>query len=209
MTGKTLTLASFATAALLATAPIADAQSRPASPRGTASTQLGGTFVDGAGYQGGHWIDVDYGRPILRDRHGIFGSGATYGEGLLAGAPLWRVGADQTTVFRTDVDLVWEGGTLPAGEYTVFAETEADGWTLIFATWGVKQDFQEENADALWGAYGYTPARDVLRTPMRVTTTPTSNDQLAILFTDVTRDSGNFTVWWDDQMASASFRLAP
>lgn len=209
MTGKTLTLASLVAAAVLTAAPAIEAQARPASPRGTASTQLGGAFAEGAGYQGGYWIDVDYGRPILRDRHGIFGSGESYGDGLLAGAPIWRVGADQTTRFRTEVDLVFEGGRLPAGEYSVFADTGANGWTLVFANWGVKQTFEEATPGALWGAYGYTPENDVLRTPMTVTTTPTSNDQLAILFTDVTRESGNFTVWWDNQMASASFRIAP
>jgi len=184
-------------------------QDRPASPRGQAATHFGGEFPATGAYQGGHWIDVDYGRPILRARQGIFGSGDAYGNGLLAGAPLWRIGADQTTTFTTGVDLMWDGGRLPAGEYTIFADLAANGWTLIFTTWGVKRSFQEENPDALWGAYGYTPERDVLRTPMAVATHPVSADQLIITFTDMTREGGNFTVWWDNQIATAPFSIAP
>jgi hypothetical protein len=59
---------------------------------------------------------------------------------------------------------------LPAGEYSIFAVLEEDEWTLIFSTWGVKQTFREANPDALWGSYGYTDERDVLRTTMSVQT---------------------------------------
>ncbi len=183
-------------------------QARPLSPRGQASTQVGGSYTDGR-YDGGKWIDVDYGRPILRGRENIWGSGEQYGQGLLLGAPLWRIGANQSTRFKTEVDLMFGGNRLPAGEYSIFAETRATEWTLIFATWGVKQDFREENPDALWGAYGYTPEKDVLRTTMNVQTIEASADQLVIAFTDMTQQGGNFTVWWDDQVASTPFTVAP
>ncbi|MEX0856461.1 MAG: DUF2911 domain-containing protein [Gemmatimonadota bacterium] len=188
---------------------LAAQQNRPASPRGEASTQVGGSFNADGAFQGGSWIDVTYGRPILRGREGMFGSGATYGDGLLLGAPLWRVGADQSTRFRTEVALEWEGGVLPAGEYSVFADLAEDEWTLVFADWGVKQTFQEETPNALWGAYGYTPDRDVLRTPMQLSTHSVSADQLIITFTDMTQQGGNFTIWWDDQIATAPFTVAP
>src|SRR5512137_2209973 len=53
----------------------------PASPRGTAATQVGGKWVeakpgDAPRYREGKWIVVDYGRPILRDRKDIFGTAA-------------------------------------------------------------------------------------------------------------------------------------
>jgi len=49
----------------------------PASPRGTAATQVSGKWVvekEGAAprYREGKWIVVDYGRPILRGRTDIF-----------------------------------------------------------------------------------------------------------------------------------------
>ncbi|MEX0935891.1 MAG: DUF2911 domain-containing protein [Gemmatimonadota bacterium] len=183
-------------------------QDRPASPRGTASTQVGGSFDAEGSYQGGYWIDVDYGRPILRGRENMFGSGDTYGDGFLLGAPIWRVGANRSTRFSTETDLMFGDQRLPAGEYSIFADLAENEWTLVFSTWGVKQSFQEENPDALWGAYGYTPDRDVLRVPMTVSTHPISADQLIITFTDMTQDGGDFTVWWDDQVATTPFTVA-
>ena len=188
---------------------VMDAQQRPLSPRGQASTQVGGAFNAEGRYQGGFWIDVDYGRPILRGREAIFGEGSSYGEGIYAGAPLWRIGADQSTRFRTETDLMFEGNHLPAGEYSIFAELNRRVWTLIFSTYGVKQNFREDNPNALWGSYGYEPDKDVLRTRMRVATHPVSADQLIVTFTDMTQQGGNLTIWWDNQIATTAFSVAP
>jgi hypothetical protein len=40
----------------------------------------------------------------------------------LLGAPVWRVGANQTTRLKTEVPLIFEGKTLPVGEYSVFVD---------------------------------------------------------------------------------------
>ena len=125
---------------------LVEAQNRPLSTRGHTATQLGGSYNDEGRYEGGTWIDVHYGRPILRGRQGIFGEGDEYGQGIYAGAPLWRVGADQTTTFTTEADLLIGGQRLAAGEYTMFADlSNPTAWTLIFTTWGVKQTFREDN----------------------------------------------------------------
>ena len=191
----------------LAFATAAEAQERRMSPRGEAATQVDGGFDAEGGYQNGSWVVVTYGRPILRGRD-LFGSGDEYGQAFLRGAPVWRVGADQSTRFMTETDLVLGGEALPAGEYSVFAELTEEEWTLIFANWGVKNDFREENPDALWGAYGYTPDRDVLRTTMDVSTINMSADQLTIMFTEMTQEGGVFTIWWDDQVATVPFEVA-
>ena len=192
----------------LAFANTLDAQQRrAASPRGEAATQIGGTFNEQGRYQGGSWIVVTYGRPIKRGRD-VFGSGADYGRNFLRGAPVWRLGADKSTRLMTEVDLMFGDQRLPAGEYSMFAELSEGEWTLIFSNWGAKDGFREDNPDALWGAYEYTPDRDVLRTSMSVTTSDMSSDQMVILFTDMTADGGTLTVWWDDQVASTPFSLA-
>jgi len=193
---------------ILAVPTVLRAQDRLPSPRGEASTQVGGAYDASGSFEGGSWIVVDYGRPILRGRQDMFGSGDTYGDGFLLGAPIWRIGANQSTRFVTETDLMFGGQRLPAGEYSIFADLGEDEWTLVFSTWGVKRTFQEENPNALWGAYEYTPDRDVLRTTMDVQTLPMSADQLIITFTDMTQDGGNFTVWWDDQFATARFSVA-
>ncbi len=172
-----------------------DAQDRPASPRGEASTQIGDA-----------WIVVDYGRPIKRGRD-VFAMGGGYGQGISTGG-VWRLGANKSTRFMTEADLMFGDQRLPADEYSVFAELTETEWTLIFSSWGAKEGGREDNPDAIWGSYGYTPDRDVLRTSMSVTTTEMSIDQMVILFTDVTAEGGTFTVWWDDQLASTPFSLA-
>ena len=191
----------------LAFAATADAQQRPASPRGEAATQVGGEYNENGRYEGGSWVVVDYGRPILRGRD-LFGSGAEYGQAFLRGAPVWRLGANQSTRFMTETDLMFGGQRLPAGEYSIFAELTESEWTLIFSNWGAKASSRDEDENALWGAYNYTPDRDVLRTPMSVATSAMSADQMVIAFTDMTSAGGTLTVWWDDQVATAGFSVA-
>lgn len=183
----------------LAFAQSLDAQDRrPASPRGEASTQIGGME--------GPWIVVDYGRPIVRGRD-VFGSGDEYGQGISTDG-VWRVGANKSTRLMTEADLMFGDQRLPAGEYSVFAELAETEWTLILSSWGAKDGGRQDDPDALWGSYGYTMDKDVLRTSMSVTTSEMSTDQMVILFADMTAEGGMFTIWWDDQLASTPFSLA-
>jgi hypothetical protein len=79
--------------------PVPESSFRPARA-GAAAIQVGGSW-SGAGddrrYTGGSWITVDYGRPILRGRENIFGTGATYGKLVNPDATIWRAGANATT----------------------------------------------------------------------------------------------------------------
>ena len=187
----------------------AAAQNRPLSTRGHTATQLGGSYSGEGRYEGGRWIDIHYGRPILRGRQGIFRDGGEYGQRIYAGAPLWRVGADQTTTFTTEADVLIGGQRLDAGEYTMFADlSDPSAWTLIFTTCEVMQTFGEDNPNALWGAYGYDDSRDVMRTTMSVEAAGRSLDQLQIGFLDMTRQGGTMYVHWDDQLATVSIELA-
>jgi hypothetical protein len=183
---------------------------KPASPAGTAATQIGGTYVQvGANqrYQGGKWIEVTYGRPIMRQRQSIFGAGADYGKAVSAGSPVWRVGANQTTKFKTEVPLVFDGKTLPAGEYDVFVDLKEAGWTIIFSTWPAQEKYDPKNKEALWGSYGYTPDKDVLRAPMKLSVLPFSMDQFTIGFVDVTGTEGALAMWWDKTLATVAFKI--
>ena len=199
----------LACAMFLVSLPVSvEGQARLASPRGAATTQVGGAYNADGRYEGGSWIVVDYGRPNLRGREDMFGSGPTYGDGLLRGAPRWRGGANLSTRFHAGTELMFGDQRLPAGEYSIFADLEEDQWTLVFSTWGVKQSGREGNPNALWGAYGYTDDRDVLRATMSVQTIERSADQLVITFTDMTQQGGDFTIWFDDQLATDPFTVA-
>ena len=183
---------------------------KPASPAGTVATQVGGKWAEGPrgpAYQGGKWIEITYGRPILRQRPNIFGSGTDYGKTVNDDSPVWRAGANQTTRLKTEVPLVFAGKTLPVGEYCVFVELKEGAWTLIFSTWPAQVKYDPNNKEALWGSYGYTPDKDVLRAAMKVSALPYSMDQFTIAFTDVTIDGGSLAMFWEKTMAVAPFRV--
>ena len=187
----------------------AAAQGRPLSTRGHTATQIGGSYNEEGRYEGGYWIDIHFGRPILRGRQGIFGEGEEFGQRIYAGAPVWRVGADQTTTFTTEADLLIGGQRLNAGEYTMFADlADPTAWTLIFSTWGVKQTFTEDNPNALWGAYGYDDSKDVMRAAMSVETVEYSMDQLQVGFVGMTAQGGAMYFLWDNQLATVPVELA-
>ena len=205
---RALSVAAVVAASYMAAGAV-EAQDRLLSPRGHTATELGGSYNADGQYEGGRWIDIHYGRPILRGRRGIFGAGGEYGRRVYDGAPLWRVGADQTTTFTTEADLLIGGQRLAAGEYTMFAElSDPAAWELVFTTWDVKRDFRDDDPNALWGAYGYDPIKDVMRTRMSVETVDYSMDQLQIGFVDVTSGGGTLYILWDNQLASVPVVLA-
>ena len=182
---------------------------KPASPAGTAATQIGGKYVEvqgGQRYQDGKWIEVTYSRPIMRGRQNLFGAGADYGKAVCDGSPVWRAGANQTTRFKTEVPLVIDGKTLPAGEYSVFVELKENAWTLIFSNWPAQEKYDPNNKAALWGSYGYTPDKDVLRAAMKVETLPLSIDQFTIAFIDMSAAGGTLAMVWDTTMATVEFK---
>jgi hypothetical protein len=178
------------------------------SPPGTAAVEVGGKYAgpsDGQVYQGGKWLEVSYGRPVKRGRQNLFGAGADYGKAVYAGAPVWRAGANQTTRLNTEVALVVDGKPLPAGGYSVFVDLKEKAWTLILSSWPAQATYDEKNTKALWGAYGYTPDKDVLRVPMALGTLPFSMDQFTIAFIDMTPTGGTLAMMWDRTLATVPF----
>lgn len=198
-------------AALIAFSPASSAE-RPLSPRGKASTQVGGTWQkeksEEKTYEGGGWIDIDYGRPILRGRTNIFGSGATYGKSVYAGANVWRAGANQSTQLTTEVPLIIGGKRVAPGSYRLFIDLKPGEWTLIVSKQPRQEKYDPNNKAAIWGAYGYDPKFDVVRVPMKVETTKHSLDQFTIDFADVTSEGGSIVFWWENSRAFAPFKLA-
>jgi hypothetical protein len=178
---------------------------RVASPPGTSATEIRGKYVDGA-YQGGKWIEVTYGRPIKRGRS-LWGAGATYGKEMLSGAPVWRAGANASTRLRTEVPLLVAGKTVPPGEYSLFVDLKPASWTLIVSSWAAQKDFDPANTQALWGSFGYTPDKDVVRALMKRETLAHSVDQLTWQFLDMSDAGGVLALSWDKTMASVAFKV--
>jgi len=181
---------------------------RPPSPEGTAATEVRGKYVGGDEpvYQGGKWIEVIYGRPIKRGRE-LWGSGTDYGKMINGGAPVWRAGANVSTRLRTELPLVINGKTVAPGEYTLFIDLKPNNWTFIVTTWKASTVFPSRDKDALFGAFDYTPARDIVRAPMKLETLPHAVDQLTWKFLDMSYAGGVLAIEWDKVLASVPFRI--
>ena len=176
----TLRWFALAAAVMAASVGIAAQGGRPASPAGTAATQVGGKYVpgnDGQMYQGGKWIEIIYSRPIKRGRVLFEGTGANYGK------------------------------TVPPGTYTMFIDLKPNAWTLIVSRWEAQKDFDENNKTQLFGAFGYTLDKDVVRAPMTMGTLPFSAEQLTWQFLDMSDAGGKISIMWDKVVASTPFKV--
>jgi len=106
------------------------------NPRGTAKLTLKGKTVS-----------VEYGRPSLKGR-----SVDQLLSQLQAGE-VWRLGADKSTTFSTGIDLAFGDTTVPAGDYSLWMQKQADNsWKLVFnkqhGQWGTKHDAAQDAASA-------------------------------------------------------------
>jgi hypothetical protein len=211
MTSRSLLTVSLT---LLAGAGLSLAQERkPLSPPGTAATMVGGTWgaPDKNGerrYTGGKWIEVTYSRPMLRGRTEIFGKGADYGKAVNGGAPVWRVGANQTTKLTTEVPLEIGGKKIAPGSYDVFVDLKEAGWTLILSTQPTLDKWDPNDKTKIWGSYGYDAKFDVVRVPMTMSAMQSTVDQFTITFLEVTDKGGQLAMVWEKTVAIVPFTVA-
>jgi hypothetical protein len=202
---------------VMATSMLLAQTGRPLSGEGVASAQVLGKWVKsdrqaftlgGEIYQAGKWIDIKYGRPLLRGREAFPGTGAEYGKATYAGAPVWRAGANVSTRIKTEVPLMIGGRTISPGEYSLFIELkQPTEWTFIVSSWPAATRYDPSAVDALYGAFNYTPDRDLTRAPMKVESLPFRVEQLEWKFLDVTDQGGRMAVVWDHAMASVPFEI--
>ena len=108
---RLLTVAIAATV-LLPTAAQTPPQGPKPSQRGTVSQRINDTTVT-----------IDYSRPVARGRE-LFGKLVPYGR-------VWCPGADDATTLEVTTDVTIDGHALPKGKYSVWAEPNADKWTMI------------------------------------------------------------------------------
>ena len=203
-------IATAAMAVAIGAALFAQGGGRPASPAGSSATQVLGKYVPGSEgpvYQGGKWIEITYGRPIKRGRDVFGGTGDNYGKIANPDAPVWRAGANNTTQLKTEVPLVINGKTVAPGTYTMFIDLKPNNWTLILSRWEAQTRYDPSNKAQVFGAYGYTPDKDVVRAPMTLATLPMAVDQLTWNFADMTDAGGKLVIMWDKAVASVSFKV--
>jgi hypothetical protein len=92
----------------------------------------------------GATITIDYSQPSLKGRE--IGSSVEPMKNQV-----WRMGANEATVFQTDKDVTIDGQKLPAGKYSLFGLWDDKGYTLIFnkayQIWGTQyKDHEKEDA---------------------------------------------------------------
>ena len=188
---------------------------KPMSPTGTAAAQVQGTWLQGqrqsftlgrGSYQNGKWIEVSFGRPLKRGRN-LWGAGPTYGKDALVDAPIWRAGANVSTQLTSEVPLVIGGKTITPGTYTLFIDLKENNWTLVVSTLKAQTTYDPNNKVDVWGAYNYTPEKDVLRTKMKLETLPHAFEELSWQFVDMTPTGGTLALVWDKVMASVPFAV--
>ena len=150
---------------------------------------------------------MDYGRPLLRGRTNIFGSGADYGKVVSDGVSVWRAGANDTTRLTTERTLIFGKTTLKPGVYNVFVELKENAWTLVMSTQPVQPKYDANDKVLLYGSYNYDPKFDVLRTPMRLASSPTSIEQFTINFVDVTNTRASMVMSWDRTVGTIDFLI--
>ena len=182
------------------------AQSRQiASPPGESASEVLGRHDERQGYVGGKWLEIKYGRPIKRGRN-LFGLKDS-ADALNDGAPVWRAGANVSTRLKTEVPLTIGGTAIAPGEYTMFIDLKPNAWTFIVSRWAASPVFPGTK-DALFGAFDYTPAKDVVRVPMKLETLTDSVEQLTWNFENTSDAGGRLAMTWDRMKASVPFTVA-
>ena len=137
----------------------------------------------------GKTVSVDYGRPSLKGR--------TTDEllGRLKPGGLWRLGADSSTTFKTDIDLAFGDVTIPAGEYSIWMQRQEDNsWKLLFD----KQHGQ-------WGEPAPDPSQCFASVPLKVSQ-PAQPVEMVTLTLSKVGGGGTLTIQWGTLEATASFK---
>jgi hypothetical protein len=181
-------VASFLTAALFGAIAFAQAPAKPARKQGnTQSPQQEATATIS-----GKTITIYYSAPSLRGRK-MFGPDGRVAKDRTA--PVWRAGADDATLIRSDADLDIGGLAVPKGDHTLFVLPEPGKWQLIVN----KQTGQ-------WGL-SYSQAQDLGRVPMKTTKAPSPIETFYIKLTPAGGNKGTLEMGWEDVIASVGFTV--
>ena len=135
----------------------------------------------------GQRIAIEYGRPSRQGRR-IIGEFVPYNK-------IWRTGANLSTTFETEADLLLGDIEIPRGRYSLYTLPSPSQWKLIIN----KQTGQ-------WGT-SYTSDLDFARTTLQVRELSETVEQLTIRLARSTRKSGTLTIEWENTSLSVPFQI--
>jgi hypothetical protein len=168
-----LTLSLFAIATL-ASAQMSMAEDKSKRPSPPASAQC--KFSDGK------TVKIDYSSPRAKGRK-IFGGIVPFGE-------IWRTGANESTTFVADANVMVGGKAVPAGDYTIFTVPKADAWSLVIS-----------KKTGEWGTDYPGETEDLVRVPMSVSKTAAPVENFLIAF-DQAGGKCTLRMEWENTRAS-------
>ena len=124
-------------------------------------------------------IELSYSRPGVKGRK-IFGDLVPFNK-------VWRTGANQATTLTFGDTVSIGDTTIPPGKYGLLTIPGADEWTIIIT----------HQTDVTSPA-AYKPDQDVIRLKAAVNHLPFSVESFMIIFSDLTSNSCNLALIWDN-----------
>lgn len=129
----------------------------------------------------GATITIDYSQPSVKGRK-IGKDVEPFKDSV------WRMGANEATVFSTNKDVTINGQKLPAGKYSLFGVWTDQGFDVIFNT-----------VYKIWGTQHWeNHEKDLLKVPATITTSNTSTEKLTYTISK----SGLVTLKWGPEVIS-------
>lgn len=135
---------------------------KPASPRKEMTGSINGVE-----------ITINYGSPYVKGR--------TILDGLIPYGKVWRTGANECTSIEFSKDVKIEGKKLAAGKYGLFTHNNPGSSEVIF-----------NSVNDQWGAYNYSPSKDVLRVIVKTIMTTENAESMDFMI-----EGSNVVLAWE------------
>jgi hypothetical protein len=133
----------------------------------------------------GKKISITYGRPSLKGRK--------VGVELAPFGKVWRTGADEATMLKTEADLTIGNLAVPKGSYSIYTLPSETGWKLI-----VNKMVNQ------WGTV-YDEKQDLGRVEMEIGKTSAPVEQFTITLSK-SDNGGVMKLDWENTAASVAFK---
>ncbi|MDQ6622867.1 MAG: DUF2911 domain-containing protein [Verrucomicrobiota bacterium] len=168
-------------ALLLTASPLFAQEHKRVSPHETVNATVDGDA-----------LTIVYGRPYTKDPKS--GEKRKIWGGLVPFGKVWRMGADEATLFTTKEAIEMGGTSIPAGTYSLYMLPEEGGAKLIVN----KQTGQ-------WGTK-YDESQDLARIEMKKSTLDLPADQFAVAIADE-KEGGSLKAMWEETQYTVDFTV--
>jgi Protein of unknown function (DUF2911) len=136
----------------------------------------------------GKAISVKFSGPAMKGRK-VFGGAVPFNQ-------VWKIGDNSAAAFHTDADLVFQGFTVPKGDYTLYVlPVDAAKWQLIIN--------KATGAKALT----YDQKLDVGRVAMKIAAALAPIETCRVSLVKSAAMAARIEVAWENVVAQASFHL--